>query len=424
MPFLTDLDERAQIKGSRDPLGLVPIWSRFGRGVVGNLTTVTNGVRGFTTLILGLYFAQEVQELDGGKDQSILNLFLKFEQLAGYARVLINNDRTVRGLRRIQKRLNDSKRIRISAEQADQILSNQKVYGLWGLFSTPARASELLLQRDQRLNPETRTFVEKKYLPIFGNGRAAKGGPVDLLRAPNFDLQPVGRHQELMRALAKAHGRLTSDERTFYRDHLAWGGECDRTNGRQRRLAEILAEHASEQFAFRDFREVKRVAIKRKDEELVEMLERIEALEHLISPARVVFGYLLTQSGQTTDDVVRKVKSEWKRPPRVDLDRLSTLRSEIAAATGSTTAASRWIEIAGAMTEGDYTALVRHLLDVNTEVMQSRNGSAAWVTIESGRLRVRQPDEGETLVSASDAEDMWRSTYFINSLWSLAREVV
>ena len=153
------------------------------------------------------------------------------------------------------------------------------------------------------------------------------------------------------------------------------------------------------------------------------MLDRIEALEHLISPARIVFGYLLTQNGQTTDSVVRKVKSEWKRPPRVDLDQLSTLRSEIATATGSMSAASRWVEIAGALAKGDYAAFIRYLVEANTEVMQSRNGSAAWVSIESGRLRVRQPDEAENLVSASDVEDLWRSTYFINSLWSVSREV-
>jgi hypothetical protein len=339
-------------------------------------------VRGFTTLILGLYFAQEVQEMEGGKGQSLLNLFLKFEQLAGYARVFINRDHSVRGLRRIQTRLNDSKRIRISAEQADQILSNQKVYGLWGLFSMPARASELLVERDQRLSVATRTFVEKKYIPLFGDGRAEKRGPVDLLRRPSFDLQPLGRHKELMSALAKAHGRLTSEERAFYRDHLAWGGQSDRTNGRQRRLAEILAEHVSNDFVFSDFREVKRVAIRKKDEELVEVLDRIEALEHLISPARIAFGYLLTQNGQTFDSVVRKVKSEWKHPPRVDLDRLSALRTEIAAAIGSTSAASRWVEIGGALAQGDYAAFVRHLLEANTEVMQSRNGSAAWVSAD------------------------------------------
>lgn len=35
-PFLTDIDSRAAVKGSRDPLSLVPVWASFGRLVVGN----------------------------------------------------------------------------------------------------------------------------------------------------------------------------------------------------------------------------------------------------------------------------------------------------------------------------------------------------------------------------------------------------
>jgi hypothetical protein len=35
VPFLTDLDPQAAIKGSRDPLGLQTIWVRLGRHVVG-----------------------------------------------------------------------------------------------------------------------------------------------------------------------------------------------------------------------------------------------------------------------------------------------------------------------------------------------------------------------------------------------------
>ncbi len=31
MPFLTALDSRAKIKGSRDPLGIQPIWTRLRR---------------------------------------------------------------------------------------------------------------------------------------------------------------------------------------------------------------------------------------------------------------------------------------------------------------------------------------------------------------------------------------------------------
>jgi hypothetical protein len=33
-PFLTNLDGRAAIKGSRDPLGVQSIWARFGRRAI------------------------------------------------------------------------------------------------------------------------------------------------------------------------------------------------------------------------------------------------------------------------------------------------------------------------------------------------------------------------------------------------------
>lgn len=50
--FLTEPDnERLNIRGSRDPLGLVPLWGSFGRQVVTNLTTASGSTRGFTTLL-------------------------------------------------------------------------------------------------------------------------------------------------------------------------------------------------------------------------------------------------------------------------------------------------------------------------------------------------------------------------------------
>jgi hypothetical protein len=60
--FLTEIDPRTAVKGSRDPLGLVPTWSHFGRHGVGNRTTVTGSVRGFSTLLLGYHLAREVQD--------------------------------------------------------------------------------------------------------------------------------------------------------------------------------------------------------------------------------------------------------------------------------------------------------------------------------------------------------------------------
>jgi hypothetical protein len=157
----------------------------------------------------------------------------------------------VRGLRRISAQLSERKRVTISPAPSDQILSNQKVYGLWGLFSMPGRSSELLLPSEQRLTPIAREFVERRYLPVLPNGSSRKGGTViNLLRreAFTFDVD-----SDLAVAIAKMHGRLTTDEKMFYRDHLAWGGSVDTTSGRQQQLAEILETVEADEFGFDEF---------------------------------------------------------------------------------------------------------------------------------------------------------------------------
>lgn len=60
----------------------------FGRKVVQNLTTSSSSVRGFTTLLIGLDFAERVAAGESDKEQVRLEAFLKFEQLAGFARYL------------------------------------------------------------------------------------------------------------------------------------------------------------------------------------------------------------------------------------------------------------------------------------------------------------------------------------------------
>ena len=75
MPFLTDLDSRAAVKGSRDPLGIQPIWTRLGRHVIGNLTTQSTSVRDFGTLLLGYHFAEVLTSLGAPADENIKTFF-------------------------------------------------------------------------------------------------------------------------------------------------------------------------------------------------------------------------------------------------------------------------------------------------------------------------------------------------------------
>ncbi|HEY5375199.1 MAG TPA: hypothetical protein VIK01_16080, partial [Polyangiaceae bacterium] len=244
LPFLTQLDSRAAIKGSRDPLGVQAIWTRLGRQVVGNLTTVSDSVRDFTVLLLGYYFAERVAESSGTEGE--LATFLKWEQLAAYARARSDPEEGFRGTDRVRKRLNDGGRVKLGLTNDAQILSNQKIYGLWGLYSVPARSSGLL-ENEPRLTAEARELVARLCLPRLGLGvgRNAKG-IIELLRQkePMLDLRDGSRDVAVLDAVARALNEGTAALRSAYAKHLVAGGEGDQTKGVQSAFADVLAESA------------------------------------------------------------------------------------------------------------------------------------------------------------------------------------
>ena len=106
---LTLEDPRAKVQGSRDPLGVQPIWSRFGRHAVANLTAVTTSDRGFTVFLLGRYFAQRLIEEGAAREHEALPMFLRMEQLCAYARHVGHGvEQDIRGIDRVRRFLAES----------------------------------------------------------------------------------------------------------------------------------------------------------------------------------------------------------------------------------------------------------------------------------------------------------------------------
>lgn len=134
-PFLTELDSRAAVKGSVDPLGIQSIWVQLGRAVVGNLTTVSTSVRDFTILLAGYHLAQRAVESAGAKSE--VEAFLKWEQLVSYVRARELKEGGFRGVTRVQKRLGEGDVVVLSAAAEDQTLANQRLYGIFGLYWDP-----------------------------------------------------------------------------------------------------------------------------------------------------------------------------------------------------------------------------------------------------------------------------------------------
>ena len=421
-PFLTDLDTRAAVKGSRDPLGIQSIWTRFGRHVVGNLTTVSDSIRDFTTLLLGYHFAESLaDETDSG---SKLAVFLRWEQLAAYSRAAVNQERGFRGTERVWKNLNDGKprRVVISDDRAQQILGNQKIYGLWGLYTMPARASGLLHGTPTRLTPPAREMVQETYIPLLedGGGRDAQR-ILDALRPRSRRLDVDGSDHGLLKAVARLlQPEILRGERDFYRTYLLYGGPQDKTGGLQRQMASLLEGT----FAMNDEWSPRLIAALGKEArargiaELADRLARIGTAESVLAPMSLLFSHLLGMDGKTTEDIADRLRTAWGAELTwIDLDAFRQLRVEIGAE--SMEVGNRWVAVAAACRQGHYGDLVDLLIEQNAWVM-ARRGGVPLMEKRNGRFDVRFRDEQGLLPSREDLADLWRFPYFLDSLRSVA----
>lgn len=420
-PFLTELDSRAEVRGSVDPLGAMAVWSRLGRRVVGNLSTVTSSVRDFKTLVLGFGLLRELRRASGPDDEiNDLAAFLRWEQLAAYTRYE-NGDQGFRGLRRVKARLSESRIVPISVEGDCQILGNQKVYGLWGLFTVPSRASGLLEREVNELTQAGEEFVERTWKPTLSPiwGKLVTWVSRDDRK---FNLERHAADIKRLRAVWRQH---TAAERPFWVRHLVDGGPADRTQGRQSRLAALLKDTlADEGFVFTQasVKALARRALKH-DERLAEDLLDIAACESVLAPSAAIFSYLQTLDRQPLGKPIDALRRQWPATlASVDRARFERLAPDLTHASGSGRIAGLWTEVAGDLAEGRWQEAVPRLLLINTLVMEGRGG-AAWVSDEGGTLRVRFRDEEAYLPAAAELKKLWRFPYFLGSLRSVVAEL-
>jgi hypothetical protein len=425
-PFLTDLDSRAAIKGSRDPLGIQGLWTGLGRHVVGNLTTVSTSVRDFTTLLLGYWFAERVAERNGSGTE--LATFLKWEQLAAYARGHTNNDWGFRGTERVKGRLGESLRVTLSAGQDEQILSNQKIYGLWGLYSVPAQSSGLLQGFPAQLSPQTREWVERVYIAEFTRGGLRDcRAIVDLLaeERATFDFRGNRHQRDIGELVGKIlHPRLLPMEREFYRQHLVCGGPSDKTEGRQAQLAELYTPHyAQGSFPWTpsSIKSLSREAVKRGTawNGLAWRLDRIAIAESVLAPAAFLFSYLLGCNGATSPEVAVRIRNAWGRNGVASVDARAFQQLESELSHGTAEVGRPWSAVAASLANGDYEALIRLLVEQNRHVMQVRGNAGAWIEEDGGKFVVHMLDERGQLTANDELPDLWRHSYFVNSLYAV-----
>ena len=437
--FFTDVDPEVALKDSRDPLGFQPLWSHFGRKLVGNLTTVTTSVRGFTTLLLGHHLASRLVQSGGVPAAEYIEPFLRFEQIAAYSRIAWAKETgdalgSIRGIRRVEARFkNGHGRVRIAADRDGQILSNQKTYGLWGLYSVAATNSGLLQPSRLSVTPRSTTFLETNVLPALDQRRW--GGIDALLRmvsARECFFEPAGKDKALGRVLANLHSpEFGLADRDFYSANLIDGKHCH-PDGRQQRLWGRMEQYnKSPQKWLSPFDMVELAAISSEcqasndtlDQLIAEWLGKIRTLEHVLVPAEQVFDFVLGQRGQPVKAVARELSRRWHGAfHHLETSRFLDVMPAVNDATGETETSTRLRAIGSCLWEGRFEDALRLIVQHNEHVMQRRSGGA-WVAIKNDRIEVRYSDQTGEPMDGADLPDGWRNTYFLDALKSVGAAV-
>ena len=422
-PFLTLEDPNAKIKGSRDPLGVQPIWAAFGRHVVTNLTTQSSSVRGFTTLLLGRYFAAELVDRGMASREDALDVFLRMEQLSAYVRYVAHGvEGEIRGIERVRKTVDEARgRVPIHTDRRGWILSDQKVYGLWGLYSVSARTSGLIPEGALDVTEDTRAFLKRNYIDRLDGAVR----PLLRLLARGGTLDTRGKDRVFSALAGLLTPAFNKDEVDFYgrrlRDGCNVAGSAPERQGHLRTLLETQTDLDALVGRAELLSLVKTAA--RVDEELAGRLERIAHLEALLAPAEALFQHILARHGQAVEDVAAVISRHWgPRVPNLDRAAFADLMPEIR--ERSNTPIARAMDgCHEALGNGDYGGAIRSLLDWNKAVMETR-GAAPWVRLgDRRRLDVRYRGNEPRLPDRDELPELWRNSYFIDALKLVTRQL-
>lgn len=375
-------------------------------------------------LILGRYLAQLLTESDRTNSVSPVDVFLRFEQLCAYIRHIshgVGGD--IRGIDTVRKRSRTQSKIPIQTGQEGKILTDQKLYGLWGLFSVPARTSQLIEDDLTGVTEPTATFIEDNYMPSLR--RVMKPLTDLLLNGGRLNAkQPNQTYEALSGILSE---KFTQQERSFYDEYL-----CNATNARpnpvshQGVLKKLLLDEVHRASPIgRDTFESLKVKATALNTALADRLDQILRLEAVFSTSMEVFNFLLTRDRESAKAISQHLLEKWgKSVPNIDPKRNDDLFDEIDRVYPDTGDFRTCFDrCQRALFEGSYEELIAVVIQWNKAIMDQRGGSP-WLALGSdGCLEVRYFGRELGLAQGDDLSSLWHNGYFVTSLHSIVHQL-
>ncbi len=407
MAFLSLLDDRMKPKGSRDPLGFELIWSKLGRNVIGNLTTITGSSENFATAILGFHWANEIAgDVKGNsRVKRVRDIFLRFEQIAAYMRKHGNSD-SVMGVNRVSKRLGDAslKSLKLGSSSESQILSNQVSYGLWGLYSSAMRDTKLV-KGEARVPTEIgigiakdieKKLDKKSFITLISQSSIRKS---DIEKYSSKFMKAINS-DSVQKLLLESLLMGATDEGASLQKEL-WEKTCDLMpegifdNGKKLSIALFIFN-------------IKKQGVSM---QLTKALSDIEKVERTLVIMNNIFHYCRSRHDFSLEEISNDIKNQKYDFSMLcpKLENISIPRKEIT------------IKPIKHLIDGDYIGAINSILDLNKIVMKSRGG-AAWITAPKGRLDVVVKSESRSLIPNSKLQSTWHYDYFLGSYLGMARK--
>jgi hypothetical protein len=287
----------------------------------------------------------------------------------------------------------------------------------------------LVVRKDLSLTPVAREMIESQCLPIFRRGGMDQTGRlVGILEKERCDLEPAGKHERLFRALAEIlRPRFDNKERTFYRQHLVFGGDVAQKTGWQPRFSQLMDDslEPGEPFSHASLCAVIDSIRKPSDAALREHLIKIRDLEAMLVVSANLFAFLQQRENARIADTVTELRKAWGRGLKhLQPDALEEMQPEIAKVFANAEAGDRFVHLGSALRKGDFEAAIDGLLKHNEFVMSARNGSQPWIQQVGGKLDVRYRDGTQTeLATPTELSTAWQSTFYINSMKYVADQL-
>jgi hypothetical protein len=349
-------------------------------------------------------------------EQDALSIFLRTEQIGSYSRYLAHGvDGDIRGIERVKRFVQEhGKSVPIQDDISGMILADQKVYGLWGLYSVSARTSGMIADGPVGLSDFTREFTDKNYWPFF---QGVEPKLFKLLKDGGF--LRTHKNDPIFNTVSKLlPQQLTSEEVWFYSQTLrdALYVKDNPSAKRQPLFCELLKNYSNLQSGIcrKEILGLSKAA-RSKDEALALRLEKIARLEALVAPTEAIFDYLQTRGNQKPEDLASKIRDHWgKQVPYLSESSIDDILPEIENIVG-TELATVMKNCDLALAAGSYEDAIMGILAWNKIIMAARK-AAPWIQLNDGKLDVRYRGQEKELPDGKKLPELWRNSYFIDAL--------